>query len=54
MFGLGVPEMVIIAVIVIVLFGSRIPSAMRSLGGSFSEFKKGLKEGEDEDEKLEK
>ncbi|WP_437204167.1 Sec-independent protein translocase subunit TatA/TatB [Planctomicrobium sp. SH664] len=49
MFGMGMGELVIIAVIVLVLFGSRLPSVMRSLGGSISEFKKGMNEADDED-----
>jgi len=48
MFGLGTTELIVLAVIVLLLFGSRLPSAMRSLGGSFNAFKKGLKEGEEE------
>lgn len=53
MFGLGVPELVVLGVIVLVLFGSRLPSAMRALGGSFHSFKKGMEEGEAEDRNLE-
>jgi sec-independent protein translocase protein TatA len=53
MFGLGVPELVVLGIIILVLFGSRLPSAMRALGGSFHSFKKGMEEGAAEDQKLE-
>ncbi|MFY9255495.1 MAG: twin-arginine translocase TatA/TatE family subunit [Fuerstiella sp.] len=47
--GFGGPmEMTIIAVIVLVLFGNRLPGAAKSLGQSFSAFKKGVKEGEED------
>jgi sec-independent protein translocase protein TatA len=45
MFGLGTPELIIFALIVLVLFGSRLPKVMRSLGSSVTEFKKGVAEG---------
>lgn len=51
-FGMGMPgpfEMCIIAGIVLLLFGNRLPGAMRSMGKSITEFKSGMKEG-DEDE----
>ena len=52
MFGLGTTELLIFAVIVLVLFGSRLPKVMRSLGSSVTEFKKGVAEGDaDEEEK---
>lgn len=45
--NLGPGELVIIAVIVILLFGSqKIPQLMRSMGSGLKEFKKGLAEGE--------
>lgn len=43
-------ELLVVAAIVLLLFGSRLPSAMRSLGRSVVEFKKGVK-GIDEDDK---
>jgi sec-independent protein translocase protein TatA len=50
-FGFGMPgpfEMFIIAVIVLLLFGNRLPSVMRSLGKGITEFKKGVKGIEEE------
>ena len=41
----GIPggfELIILAFIVLLLFGKRIPGAMRSLGQSITEFKKGV------------
>ncbi len=40
----GLPELAIILVIMLVLFGNRLPSIMRSLGQSITEFKKGIRE----------
>ena len=48
MFGLGPLELIIFAVIILVLFGNRLPSVMRSLGQGLVEFKKGVKGIEDE------
>lgn len=48
MAGLGVPELVIIFLIVVVLFGAtRLPSLGRGLGEGISNFKRGLKSGDD-------
>ena len=52
MFGMGVWELGLILGIAVVLFGSRLPQTMRSEGKSITEFKKGIKEGEN-DEKSE-
>jgi sec-independent protein translocase protein TatA len=41
-------EMAIVLVIVMLLFGNRLPGTMRSLGQSLVQFKKGMKEGDDE------
>jgi sec-independent protein translocase protein TatA len=40
----GVWEWLIFLAIVLLLFGSRLPSLARSLGQSITEFKKGMKE----------
>jgi len=36
-------EMLIIGLVVLLLFGNRLPSVMRSLGVGITEFKKGIK-----------
>jgi TatA/E family protein of Tat protein translocase len=47
----GAMELVIVLVIVMVLFGNRLPGTMRSLGQSLTQFKKGMHEGDDDDSK---
>jgi len=42
---LGTPELVVIALIALLLFGTRLPRLARSLGQSVNEFKGGLEEG---------
>ena len=41
-------QLIVVLFIVLLLFGSRLPDLMRSLGRSVTEFKKGINEGEDE------
>jgi len=48
MFGFGPTELVIIGIIVLLLFGNRLPSVMRSLGRGVVEFKKGVSGVDDE------
>lgn len=45
------PELIIILVVVLLLFGAaKLPQLARSLGASAKEFKKGIDEGVDEDD----
>ncbi len=53
MFGLSTLEIVALAVVVLLLFGTRLPSVMRSLGSGVVEFKKGLQGVEDDAKKVE-
>ena len=53
LLGIGMPgvqELIIIAVIVLILFGSRLPSVMRNLGRGVTEFKKGVQGVDEEDD----
>ena len=50
-FGLPGPvELLIVAGIVLLLFGNRLPSVMRSMGRGIVEFKKGVQGIEDQSE----
>jgi sec-independent protein translocase protein TatA len=52
-YFLSAPDLLIVGVLVLLLFGNRLPSVMRSLGQGVTEFKKGL-EGIPEDETAKK
>jgi len=47
----GITEWIIILVIVLLLFGHRLPGVGKALGRSVGEFKTGLKEGQQEADK---
>jgi len=50
---LGMPggmELLIVAFIILLLFGNRLPGVMRSLGRGITEFKGGLKGGDKNDD----
>jgi sec-independent protein translocase protein TatA len=47
--SLGTPELIILLVIVLVLFGgSRLPQLMKGMGEGMKEFRKATKEDDDE------
>ena len=48
MFGLGTPELIIVLVLVLVLFGgAKLPQMMKGLGEGMREFKKATREDDD-------
>lgn len=50
MFGLGGIELVVVALVILLLFGNKLPTLMRSLGRGVVEFKKGAQGIEDDSE----
>lgn len=51
--GLGMQELVVILIILLLLFGStRLPQLAKGFGKSIKEFKRGIAEGETDDEPL--
>lgn len=49
LFSFGMPEILLIALVVLLLFGgAKIPELMRGIGKGVSEFKKGMKDVEND------
>ena len=52
MFGIGLPELLVVFLVCLLLFGaSRLPEIGRSLGEGIREFKKAFKDGHEDDHK---
>jgi sec-independent protein translocase protein TatA len=53
MFGIGIPELLIVLGILLLLFGTRLPSIARSMGKSITEFKRGMHDDEKAQDRVE-
>ena len=49
----GWAELLIVLAVLLILFGNRLPSVMRSLGLGITEFKKGIREETSETQRIE-
>ncbi len=53
MFGIGITELLIGLGILLLLFGTRLPSIARSMGKSITEFKRGMHDDEPAQDQIE-
>jgi sec-independent protein translocase protein TatA len=47
MFGISPLQLAVVLLVILLLFGNRLPMLARSLGASLIEFKKGVKQSDD-------
>jgi sec-independent protein translocase protein TatA len=50
-YTIGWTEVLVVGAVILLLFSHRLPGAMRSLGRGVTEFKKGLKDSTDDDDR---
>ncbi|REJ89162.1 MAG: twin-arginine translocase TatA/TatE family subunit [Planctomycetota bacterium] len=49
MFGVSTWQLIFLLIVVLLLFGNRLPSVMRNMGKSVTEFKKGVRDAESDE-----
>lgn len=49
-FGIGQWELLVVCIVILILFGHRLPSVMFSLGKGIKDFKKGINTEDNDDE----